>query len=128
VTWERLLNIERYQQVTKEGYILPAGANVISSTQELTYKEIKNTIEKCSQKQEDVPSHKEYSHTNTQVEEDGTVKKKDIYRVVYKKEVKNYCWEEVQVQKIPEYRTKYIYSIWEWILMPSLKNFWRRFI
>jgi len=41
VTWERLLNIERYQQVTKEGYILPAGANVISSTQELTYKEIK---------------------------------------------------------------------------------------
>lgn len=123
VKWTREVFTERYQENTKEGWDLPLGAKVISSRQEIyQYNEIRHTKERCSTREEDIPSHKEYSHTNTKVEEDGTVRKKDIYRVVTKKGLKTYCWNDVEIERVPEYRQKYIYTIWEWTALPALKT------
>jgi hypothetical protein len=60
-----------------------------------------------------VPDKKVYSHTNTKIQNDGTVKKKDIYKKTYK--TKRVCENENIVEKRPEIRVKYYYEMTEWV-------------
>jgi hypothetical protein len=123
--WERTVHPQEYKLIIKHDWHLPAGATVLSSKQEVyqyntIYRETGREI--CTTKVEKVPSYKEYSHTNTKVLEDGTVKKQDVYRTVMKDDVKNYCYMEKETHQVPEYRTKYKYQLWTWVDLEVLKT------
>jgi hypothetical protein len=121
VTWEHIVKVSEYREVIRESFNVPVGGRIISTTSAIySHNEIRHTREKCSSRLEDVPSHKEYSHTNTKVDDDGTIRKKEVYRVVTRKQIKNYCWDEIEIERVPEYRPFYTYAIMEWMSLPDL--------
>ena len=115
--WERQVHLQENKLVTKEGWELPTGATVLRTKREIyKYNEISEDTgrEICTEKLEKVPSHKEYSHTNTKIKEDGSVIKKDNYKTIFKNNIKTYCYPEKILKKVPEFRTKYYYQIFVW--------------
>eukprot|EP01080_Neovahlkampfia_damariscottae_P006329 gene6329-10336_t len=121
--WERQVYPQENRLITREDWILPPGATVLRTKREIYgYNEIyeKTGREICTEKIEKVPSHKEYSHTNTKIKDDGTVIKKDNYKTVYKNNVKTYCYDEKVTKKVPEFRTKYYYQILVWTNLDPL--------
>lgn len=112
VKWKNKIYPEEYVLVEKSGWSMPPGAQLVSIQNEIyQYHDVVVGVrQECHD--EKVPTHKVYSHTETQVFNDGTVKKKDKYKKQFTN--RRVCKNVNVVESRPEYRPKYYYKIWEW--------------
>lgn len=113
--WARVVSIEKNIQYSESGWELPSGAELTEKKKEIHhYNSVVDHYEKRSvQRSREVVDHYETYYTY-QDNGNGTFTEVANERPVYKTEYYTETVSEPVYRQVPQYATKYYYTIWRW--------------
>jgi len=116
IAWERSIALQEYRYIEREGWSLPAEADLINQeTRVYGYDQVRvGTEEECGY-EESCTTESVYDHTESTCYDDGTCDEYDVYRDERTCTNEYVCEEVPTYESVPIYQTWYVYNTWEWV-------------
>jgi hypothetical protein len=115
--WSRSIAIEEYKTIDENGWVLPSGARLHYTKEEIrTYEDVIDHYEtKTRTYTEQVIDHYETVVTGHKDNGNGTFSEITSQRPVYRTETRTETYQDPVYRKEPVYDTKYYYEIDKWV-------------
>ena len=122
LSWERTITVEQHTQVTRSGWSLPAGAELIEQKSELHHTDqvLDHYENREVRRSRQVISGYETYYTYNDLG-NGNYEEVPHQRPVYSTEYYTETVRQPVYVPVPRYQTKYYYKVWEWVAVRTEK-------